>query len=164
MGSGPAAAIFAEPHPMNPHSSLVVFRCFLAEVGFAPASLPVSRGVTAFVAFYRSQRAAGRHADDGGMLLYQWGTTATEGGEFFDLNLTRQFVLGGAEDEDIWQLSLTFRFTPSGPTRAAGSGNEWCPSPEMTADFERFVRGSAAFKVASVADPMGVDLTCRNVG
>ena len=47
-------------------------------------------------------------AADGDMLLYQWGAYDWGEGESFEFDITRQLILGTGEDEDIFQLSLTF--------------------------------------------------------
>ena len=51
------------------------------------------------------------------MLLYQWGTY----GEVFELNITRQFILGGdSEDENIRRLSfVSFASRPNNQLRSA---------------------------------------------
>jgi len=55
---------------------------------------------------------------------YDWGT-----GEQFAFNLTRQLIVcEDAEDEDIWQLSLTFEFEADNELRALGNGDNWCHS------------------------------------
>ena len=95
--------------------------------------------------FYREERAEGCAVDgDGDMLLYQWGTYDWGEGESFELDITRQLITGG-EDDDIFQLSLTFRFRPTAALRELGASNRWCHSPDELEDFRAFVHGSAAF-------------------
>ena len=101
------------------------------------------------------------------MLLYQWGVSSAEAGEFFELDLTRQFIPDGdAEDENIWQLSLTFKFTPTEQLRAIGHGNKWCsePRPRAVDYFESFVRESPAYRAVSEVQPMKVELDYFNAG
>ena len=100
------------------------------------------------------------------MLLYQWGMRY-EDGEFFELDLTRQFILGGnAEDENIRQLSLTFKFAATEALRAIGSGDKWCPNPRPRGVdyFEGFVRNSAAYRAVSELQPAVVELDYFNAG
>ena len=67
-------------------------------------------------------------------------------GEHFSLNLTRQLVVcEGAEDEDIWQLRLTFEFEPDNELRALSRGYKWCGSLSELPEFREFVHRSAAF-------------------
>ena len=60
-------------------------------------------------------------------------------GEHFSLNLTRQLVVcEGAEDEDIWQLRLTFEFEPDNELRALSRGYKWCGSLSELPEFREF--------------------------
>jgi hypothetical protein len=153
---------------MNAHAAQETFERLLAEAGLALDGLTVPQGLAALVAFYRNQRAEDCPADaDGDMLLYQWGMSRGEDGEFFELDLTRQFILGGdSEDENIWQLSLTFKFVPTEALRAIESGNKWCPRPRPRAvDYiEGFVRESAAYRAVSESKPARVELDYFNAG
>ncbi len=99
------------------------------------------------------------------MLLYQWGMSRRDEGDFFELDMTRQLILGGdSEDENIWQLSLTFKFAPTEALRAIQSGNKWCPRPQAVDYFEGFVRESEAYRAASDMESMGVTLDYFNAG
>ena len=61
-------------------------------------------------------------------------------------NLTRQLIVSeDAEDDDIWQLGLTFEFEPDNELRALGRGNKWCHSPSQLLEFREYVYRSAAF-------------------
>jgi hypothetical protein len=131
-----------------PEDALREFEAFLASRGLAAAMLGVENGCAAVFDFYREVRAKGcTQVPDADMLLYQWGTYDWGEGEHFQLDLTRQLIPSEeAEDEDIWQLSLTFLFAPAADLEAVGAGNEWCPSVRALPRFEAHVRGSAAFK------------------
>lgn len=101
------------------------------------------------------------------MLLYQWGMSHWEKGEVFVVNLTRQFIAGEeSDDEDIWQLSLDFVFSPTEALRAIESGNKWCPNakPRGVDYFEGFVRSSSAFQAVSAITPVAVALDYFNAG
>jgi hypothetical protein len=80
------------------------------------------------LAFYRHQRADDCPADTSGdMLLFEWGIWRWSGPEHFCFSLTRQFILGGiSEDENIWQVSLSFKFAPADALRALGADGKWC--------------------------------------
>src|SRR5260370_27897402 len=78
------------------------------------SSLSPAEGITLMLALYQDERADGCEIDeDGDMLLYQWGCYDWGQGETFEFNITRQFMDGAGEEEDIRQLSLTFKFKPS---------------------------------------------------
>src|SRR5262245_54775822 len=82
------------------------------------SSLSPAEGIMLMLGFYQDERADGCEIDeDGDMLLYQWGCYDWGQGESFEFNITRQFIAATAEDEDIRQLSLKFKFKTSEPLR-----------------------------------------------
>src|SRR5438874_3186994 len=98
---------------MKPESAESEFLRMVTQAGRTLPSLQPAEGVDLVLDFYQNERADGcPMADDGDMLLYQWGCYDWSDGESFELNITRQLIEGG-EDEDIRQLSLTFRFVPN---------------------------------------------------
>lgn len=100
--------------------------------------------------FYRDERVSDcRIEDDGDMLLYQWGTYDWGEGRWFDLNITRQFIPEDDEDEGIFQLSASAKFSSTPELEALGSGNQWCGSPDDLPEFQKFVNGSTALKTLS---------------
>ena len=106
--------------------------------------------VRAMLDFYRDVRASDCAIDsDGDMLLFQWGTYDWGEGRNFELDITRQFIGAAAEDEDVWQLHLTFRFASSEDLTALGSGNRWCNHPRDLTAFESHVVVSPAFDAVS---------------
>jgi hypothetical protein len=107
--------------------------------------------VACMLDFYRDERVADcRIEDDGDMLLYQWGTYDWGQGRWFDLNITRQFIpAGGDDDQGIFQLSLSMKYTPTPDLDALGSGNRWCGSPGELSEFSDFVKSSAALKAVT---------------
>jgi hypothetical protein len=123
---------------MKSHQSKGRFEKFLSE-----QSKPAVPGeiVSCMLDFYRDVRAADCQIGDGGdMLLYQWGTYDWGEGRWFELNITRQFIpLGGGDEENIFQLSVTALYRPSPALDALESGNKWCGSPAELLDFETFV-------------------------
>lgn len=77
---------------------------------------------------------------DGDMLLFQYGTYEQR----FELGIVRQFITEDAEDEDIWQLSLSFAFVASPGLESLGSADRWCSSLGELDDFETFIATHAA--------------------
>ncbi len=101
--------------------------------------------------YYQAERADGCEAEHHDMLLYQWGTYDWGQGKHFELDVTRQVIFGeDAEDEDIWQLPVTFRFAPTAEFNDLGSGNRWCESQRDIPIFREFINSSAPLK--AVAD------------
>ena len=94
------------------------------------------------------------------MLLFQWGSHDWGKGRHFELDITRQFITDDGEDEDIWQLSLTFVYPPN----AIASGNRWCPKPADLDAFAKFVMGHEAFSASLNATPIRVELDFECAG
>lgn len=131
---------------------------------------------------------------DGDMLLYQWDVVdSEEHGRCLEWNLTRQFMMtetsdeegddadddrdesdavdsldddGSSDDERIWQLSLTMRFPLKDSAEALAAGNKWCPTPRPQAvdHFEKFIRESSAYKLATALSLLRAELDFFNAG
>ena len=115
--------------------------------------------------FYRDMRAEGCDLDhDGDMVLYQWGCYDWGEGEFFKLDITRQFIDGAGEDDDIRQLHLTFKFEPAEPLREVKNGNRWCCSPKDLPAFRSFIDSSKAMKAVADAKGKAVSLELEIAG
>lgn len=85
------------------------------------------------------------------MLLYQWGTYDWGEGEFFELDLTRQFIEPDeGEEVCISQLHLTFQYEPTPALSALGAGTHWCASQDELPAFRTLVAQSAPY--AALAD------------
>lgn len=117
------------------------------------------------LSFYREERVEGcRPNANEDMLLYQWGTYHWGGGESFEFDITRQLIVGDGEDEDIFQLSLTFMFRPAEELRKLGEGNHWCHSPEELEEFQALIGGSPAFIASEREEPSEVRLEYGSAG
>lgn len=131
---------------MKARRSLPTFLQLLKSRGQNPAQLTPAQGIDAMLAFYRATRADDCEIEqDGDMLLYQWGTYDWGHGPSFEFDITRQFITGDGDDDDIWQLSLTFKFPPSESLAALGKGDRWCPSPATVDELESFILASNAY-------------------
>jgi hypothetical protein len=142
------------------------FEKVLAQRALDRTRLTAEQGVPAMLAFYRDERAEGcRFERDADMLLYEWGTYNWGRGEFFDLSITRQLIHDSTgEDENIWQLGLTFKFSPTPPLRALGKDNRWCHDLGELEEFERFLRASQAFQLLAAVIPTAVELRYECAG
>jgi hypothetical protein len=130
----------------EPLGALEAFRRFLDVRGLSETSLSVRDGFEAMFDFYRDMRADGCASEDADMLLFQWGAYDWAGGtvETFELDLTRQLIIDErGEDDDIWQLGLTFEFEPTDQLRALGKGNRWGHSTQELPQFREHVLASA---------------------
>jgi hypothetical protein len=134
----------------EPIAALEAYRQLLAARALHEATLSVRDGFESMLDFYRDMRANGcALEEDGDMLLFQWGTYLTLRPDGFlddasNLNLTRQLIPEGAQDDDIWQLGITFEFAPA-EFRGLRSGDKWCHSLEELPQFRKYVLASAPF-------------------
>ena len=100
----------------------------------------------------------------GGMLLFQWGTYDCAKGEHFEVDITRQLIPGGGDDEDIWQLHLTYYFRPSDALSALGRGDRWCKTPCDLAPFEVFLAEHPVIEALGSRDDGQVNLGYKRAG
>jgi hypothetical protein len=101
---------------------------------------------------------------DGDMLLFQWGTYSWNG-DAFSYDITRQFIVDSAEDDDaIWHLALTVLFDAATETESLGSGSQWCYRPDEVDDFRSFVAASPVTAVALSRRPVGAGLRFEQAG
>ena len=139
-----------------PRLALDACRSFFIQQGIDINVLRLPTTVAAFLDFYRDERAEGCALDDDAdMLLFEWGTFDWGDGEHFELNLARQFIIGG-DDEDIWQLKLTYAYEPTDAFRALGSESRWCETPEEIDAFRQDVERSAAYAAALDVAEIGI--------
>lgn len=135
---------------MVPAEARAEFERRLHARGLELSGLVPDVGFSEVFAFYRDIRPLGciPNEHDADMLLYQWGTYDWGSGKYFNLDLTRQFILDGFEEDDdaLFQLSLTFLYIPSPLLEALHNGNRWCHSPLELPDFQQFVVLSSAYQ------------------
>jgi hypothetical protein len=120
-------------------------------------------GIQSFLDFYVHSRATGCKIEDkGDMLLFQWGTYDWGAGEFFELDITRQFIESDVEDAEVLQLHLTFQFSPRAALKKVGDGNQWCSSPKDVRAFGQFIMKSAALAAVTGLTPKKVSLVLED--
>ncbi len=126
-------------------------------LGAASSQRTPAAALAVVLELYRSVRVDDCELDgDGDMLLFQWGTYDwREGGEQFELDLTRQFMPTD-DDAALTQLSLTMLFPAMPALTALGEGDRWCPTPGDAAEWEAFIRGSGAFLAVGDLSPTRV--------
>ena len=150
---------------MKPEKAKSLFQKHLRGAGLKLNKMTPAQGINAMLSFYRHERADDcSFDDDADMLLFQWGTYDWGDGEFFDFNITRQLIFGGFEDENIWQLSLTFRFNPSDALRQLNSGNKWCGNSDRIEQFNKFIQDSKALQLVAGGIPVRVELEYECAG
>lgn len=139
----------------EPRTALDACRSSFIAAGINIDVLRLAPTIDTFFDFYRNERAAGCDpAADADMLLFEWGTVDWGDGEHFELSLARQLIYG--DDENIWQLKLTYAFQPTGEFRALGSDNRWCGLPDALANFRQAVESSKAYQTADAHGEIGI--------
>ena len=93
-------------------------------------------------------------ADDGDMLLFQYGTYDRGDGLFFEIDFTRQFYQFFADDEDheIIQQSFTFYFDPD-RFRHIASFDIWSNAVATLDDFRATILNSQGYREALAHRP-----------
>ena len=121
------------------------YRAWLRERGLALETAAFDDLLGAMLDWYQEVRFedAAPLAQDGDMLLYQWGPY--ERVDAFECGLTRQLIdEADPGDEGTHQLSVTFRFALDDGVRALGSGPIWCGDPSTLEDFRATVSAHPA--------------------
>lgn len=141
---------------MKSRDAKLRFLSHLDAAGVAMADLTMTSGIHAMLDFYTSVRADGcSFENDGDMLLFEWGPNDWGIEPTFDVSITRQFL---REDDEIDQLTLSFRFDPAHAPVGDSAGNRWCHSLEQAEDFRRFVTESTALLATTELTPVSVEL------
>ena len=148
---------------MNSADAKDQFVAQLARTGQPLSKLCPAAGIAAMISFYRNVRAEDCEIQsDGDMLLFQWVTYDLGGGEHFEFDINRQFIGASGEDDEIWQLSLTFKFPPEELLRGLADGNLWCHGLDELNAFETFVVAAPAYNAvaARIDAPPKLDFEC----
>jgi hypothetical protein len=145
---------------MNPEESLELFRGRLERAGLSPETLTPAEALAQMLAFYREVRANRCVLDaEGDMLLFAWGTRDAGEGEMFHLEITRQFIQPGDEDEDgMSQLWIIMHFEVTPALEKIGEGEHWCESPDEANAFQEFVLGHEAYRAVVELTPATVEV------
>jgi len=150
------------PEPVHPTNAETEFRRFLTERGLDPNSVSVARGVDAALAFFQEVRFGPLADGDGDMLLFQWGTYDWGEGKHFEVDITRQLIWPSPDDEEeqeLWQLSLRFRFEPDDELQVLRSGSQWWDDPLDLREFRSFIDDSDGFGAVSERTDADVELS-----
>jgi len=146
---------------MRPDESAEALRVRLTAGGRNTNTVTAAEGLSLMLAFYEQVRfEACPLGSSGDMLLCQWGIYPWSEDGTFEFDLTRQFILDGdAEDDNIFQLSLTFRYPATPEIILLGVSNSgWCRTPEGLKEFETLVRTSPPYLAVATMPPSGVKI------
>jgi hypothetical protein len=112
------------------------------------------------IGFYTEIRAEGCDVDeDADMLLFQWGVYDWGDGEFFEYDLTRQFIIQKGSEDSVWQLSLTLKFIADKDLRKIETGDQWCSKPDEVSKFREFINEHRSTKALINLEPINVTLS-----
>ncbi len=128
-------------------------------------SLPPFDSFNLLMDFYNDSRAIDAMAvkDDGDMLLFQWGLVDRGNDKNFEISLTRQLIVTDGEDDDIWQLQLSYFYIPHEEYHPTSSGDKWCPDPIGLPSFRDFVFNTPSFAFFSRQSAKLVELHWEQV-
>ncbi|MCV2357314.1 hypothetical protein LNV09_24480 [Paucibacter sp. B2R-40] len=131
----------------DPSQSVEAWNKFLSYRGSATKTLNPYELVLASLDFFATIEANGLATAPGAdMLLYQWGVFDFGKGEYFEFDITRQFIAKGqAGNEAISQFRCTAYFEPDAELQSIPKGNLWCGSKADLSTFKKYILGSKAF-------------------
>src|SRR4051794_3437099 len=124
------------------------FRALLAEEGVdvdRPSLAAITPALRAMERF-ATEPVENAVPPEGDGVLLQWGVhKPPDGGEYFDLNLTRQLTFYDGDAYDVMtQLWCSFLFAPTDALRAVREGGEMLEPGEPFADYALTKRGFRA--------------------
>jgi hypothetical protein len=145
---------------MNPEESLQMFRGRLERAGLSLETLTPAQVLAQVLAFYREVRADRCVLDaEGDMLLFAWGARDSGDESLFQLEITRQFIQPGDEDEDgMSQLWVIMHFDLNPALEKVGEGEHWCESPDESDAFQEFVLAHEAYRAVVELTPAKVEV------
>ncbi len=147
---------------MKPEDAEHQFEQFLEESNLAADALTPRSGLAAMLDFYVRERADGCSlAEDGDMLLFQWGTYDWGDGLRFEVGITRQLSWPERRrrrgELELWQLALTFRFPPIPRRRRSAAAIAGATRPTSLAAFKSWIEATPVF--AAFADRRGAEVS-----
>ena len=103
-------------------------------------------------------------ADDGDMLLFQYGTYDWGDGPFFEVDFTRQFYqfFADAEDHEIIQQSFTFYFDPE-RFRHIEPFDLWSNTVTSFSEFEAAIVNTQGYREALAHPPEKFEISIEDV-
>ena len=144
---------------LKPSSSEYSLRQHFTKAQIDPTAFTVRELIDTVIGFYQSQRASGLSPNpDSDMLLFQWGKYDWGEGEYFEVDMVRQFAKGQLfGDPKLSQLHATAYFEPSGFSEISAS-DIWCHSVEESREFRERVLASAAFESTADSRPQKTEI------
>jgi hypothetical protein len=167
---GKVGSFFVRKH-LKALNALDEFKRFVLECGKSFEHLSPKDTTSLMTMFYAQVRAEDCNSeDDKDMLLFQWGTYDWGSGEFFEYDITRQFIFSEYfqsgddqwEEDVIWQLSLTLKLLPTFDLKEIKPGFRWCEKPDEVHKFMQFIDACDATEAMQSHGIQSVELTFEN--
>lgn len=126
------------------------FNRFVQGKGLNVDDLSLSDFPRLLIDYYREvEFAEVDRADDGDMLLFQYGTYDLGAGRYFEVDFTRQFyqVFTDTEDHEVIQQRFTFYFDPTS-FQQIPSFDLWSNAVANVEEFEKKIGASDGYREA----------------
>jgi hypothetical protein len=154
-----------ESQAMLPSDSAETLRRFLSDRGIDAKLAPLEQILPVFLEFYATVPASDLDPTaDSDMLLFQYGVYDWGNGAFFEVDITRQFIMDGLEGDDaISQLHCTTLFEPVAELRAIEPSNRWCWSHSELGEFKQFILASTGYRAVLRAEAARREISWEGV-
>jgi hypothetical protein len=139
---------------MLPSQSADALDTFLRARALDVDRAPLNLVIDALLDFYATVPASGLSGPDGDMLLFQYGVYDWGQGPFFQLDLTRQFIVNDDGEDEISQLHCTTYFAATDALRAIPALTAWCGSPADLPAYRQRIVASDGYRAALAARPV----------
>lgn len=136
------------------------FEKFAQQRNFSVDKLLFEDAVYLMLEFYRQVRTDEELLkDDGDMLIFEWGTFNWGDGQFFQCQITRQFILNGLDGDDAFsQFRLCLYFDVKSNLSNLKEGHKWCESLFEVDDFKSYIQSTNAYQAVAGIAPTKIDL------
>ena len=129
-------------------------------IGSPLDTLPPKGGIDHMLNYYDQKKYPDAEKGvDGDMLLFQYGVYDWGDGNYFEYDITRQVIFNSptrTDDDAIFQISLTYRFSPEKYSKLKSS-NKWSMDfNNSTTDFKKYINNSTATEMVKTDQPIEV--------
>lgn len=145
--------------PVDPEDLETGFEHFAAVNGVDPDEDPHAKVFDTMLGYYAAVRVNGCDpGDDEDMLLVDWGSYDWGDGRAYEVDLSRQVILPGRNDEAVVQLHIVYRFPNIGDIAKVAAGNDWWGTPASVDEFAEALKSNPALALAADAESLSVEI------
>jgi hypothetical protein len=132
-------------------------------IGNSLGAIPPKNGIEHMLNYYNQKKYLDAEKEaDGDMLLFQYGIYDWGEGKHFEYDITRQVIFNSpsrTDDDSIFQISLTYRFSPEKYSSLISS-NKWSTEfNNSTNEFKNYINNSIATEMVKGEQPIEVILS-----